>query len=49
MRMILLLMYFVWMGLMAVGYSGTAAESDDGADILATTNEDGYGTLSTLR
>lgn len=49
MRMILLLMYFAWMGLMAVGYSGTAAEGDAGAQARITANEDGYGTLSTLR
>jgi len=49
MRIILLLTYFAWMGLMAVGYSGSAAEGDDGAEALVTVNEDGYGTLSTLR
>ncbi|NHK28560.1 hypothetical protein FF098_011640 [Parvularcula flava] len=47
--MILLLMYFAWMGLMAVGYSGTAAEDVDGAEALVTANEDGYGTIATLR
>lgn len=47
--MILLLIYGAWMGLMAVGYGGTAAERGDDPDSAVSAHEDGYGIITTLR